>query len=1020
MRFFTFPALLAAALVSAVVALPFLPIAKTQTDFFAFEVRMTSKVTGVVKIYFDAGAGFSETATSQSSAVAGQTATHRLALPAGSYRAIRFDPIDREGTVTVESLRIVSRRGRVVRDLRFAEFAPANQIQSLREMGGKLEIASTPGANDPHVVATFNPPLAVRAGNRELLGGLAPITLGIFAGLAALLLALDRLPALRAALAATASSLLACPGRAVAVVAALAVVASTYPVIFLGKSHVSPNLGTILLYDAFPTLPGYKDPAMADVKGSDIGAVMWSHIPLSHIQRRALGQGELPLWNRYNSTGTPALGQGQSMFGDPLHFLVIAANGTAWAWDLKYLIAKWLFATGLGLLVFAIARHVPSALIIAAAAPFVGFFYYRLNHPAFFSLCYAPWALYAWVRVAQAADRRSVALWAAALMVANLALMNSGTAKEAYMLLLTMNFSGFCVLLASDAPWRARLAKAAALAWAGGLFVLLTAPIWATFLNTLKSSYTGYNAASAFQIQPSLLLGAFDEIFYRPVMTEERTFNPSVNFVILLGLLYLLATLRHHFANRAALALAVSALVPLALAFGLVPAAWIVQLPFLSNVAHVDNTFTCALIVLWSVLAGVGFAHAARRLGTPEARGDLIAAGLLLFALVFAWVAFRQTVHRQIFGAGSAFTTLNPGQVMPVSPFVWGDLAVLLVAAIFTAWAVRRALVRQSLSPALGLLLALAALTMIWRTGLHAESVGFSNYVHHPKPRVDFHAKSPAVEWLRTAQEREPGRGFGLRGNFFAGWTAVYGLETVHGPDALVNPWLRELVSASGIERLWDWRLYVEPTNVSAARPFLDALNVRWYLDLASDQGLLGRQLRLLKVADLDIYESPTAWPRAFFTNRLDVYDQPAELVAKIKTADGKPFAAAQRTDFASQPALAPVPRGFADRTVVGATNYRLTENTTSFTVRTTGPGVIVLGEAWWPGDFRAELNGRKVPLVRVNHAFKGVVVDSAGDNHVTIRCVPKNWPRHLALAGLGALLLAGSLWLALRPARRA
>jgi hypothetical protein len=308
---------------------------------------------------------------------------------------------------------------------------------------------------------------------------------------------------------------------------------------------------------------------------------------------------------------------------------------------------------------------------------------------------------------------------------------------------------------------------------------------------------------------------------------------------------------------------------------------------------------------------------------------------------------------------------------------------------------------------------------MTWRTGLHAANIGFTNYVARPTTRVDFHAKSTAVEWLRTAQEREPGRGFGLHGNLFPGWTAVYGIETVHGPDALVNPWLRELAEASGIERLWDWRLYVEPANVTAARPFLDALNVRWYLDLASDQGVLGRQLRLLKVADLDIYESPTAWPRAFFTNRLDVYDQPAELIAKIKTADGRPFAAAQRTDLVAHPALASVPRGFEDRAIVPAKNYQLTENTTSFDVRASGPGVIVLGETWWPGDFRAVVNGAKVPIVRLNHAFKGVVVDG-GDCHVTFRYVPKNWPRNLALSGLGAALLAGSLFLALRRPRTA
>ena len=72
--------------------------------------------------------------------------------------------------------------------------------------------------------------------------------------------------------------------------------------------------------------------------------------------------------------------------------------------DVKYLIAKWLFATGLALSVLALVgtRGLPSALVVAAAAPFVGFFLYRVDHSAFFSVCYAPWPLYCLIRVAQA------------------------------------------------------------------------------------------------------------------------------------------------------------------------------------------------------------------------------------------------------------------------------------------------------------------------------------------------------------------------------------------------------------------------------------------------------------------------------------------------------------------------------------------------------------------------------------------------------------------------------------------
>src|ERR1035438_3053887 len=135
----------------------------------------------------------------------------------------------------------------------------------------------------------------------------------------------------------------------------------------------------------------------------------------------------------------------------------------------------------------------------------MGFFIYRLNHPAFFSLCYAPWTLYCWIRIAEPASRRSCCRWACGLFAADLALMLSGTAKEAYMLLLSLNLAGAVLLLASRAPWRERLLKLAGVAGMGVLFAALTAPVWLSFLETLKVSYTSYNAVSAFQIQPGML-----------------------------------------------------------------------------------------------------------------------------------------------------------------------------------------------------------------------------------------------------------------------------------------------------------------------------------------------------------------------------------------------------------------------------------------------------------------------------------------------------------------------------------
>jgi hypothetical protein len=233
-----------------------------------------------------------------------------------------------------------------------------------------------------------------------------------------------------------------------------------------------------------------------------------------------------------------------------------------------------------------------------------------------------------------------------------------------------------------------------------------------------------------------------------------------------------------------------------------------------------------------------------------------------------------------------------------------------------------------------------------------------------------------------------------------------------------VNPYLRELVGVSGLERLWDWRIYVDVPNLPAALPFLDALNVRFYFDLKSVNPILAQNLKLLHRADLDVYESPTAWPRAFFTDRVEVYDEPAQFVERIRAAHGQPFAAVQRSDASAQAALTGISSDSSSRTVSPATNYQLTENTTSFTVHATGPGAIVLTEAFWPGDFRAEVNGRKAPVIRLNHAFKGVVVPGAGEYHVTFRYWPKNFDRYLGMCGLGAVLLAGSLFWGTRSSR--
>ena len=294
---------------------------------------------------------------------------------------------------------------------------------------------------------------------------------------------------------------------------------------------------------------------------------------------------------------------------------------------------------------------------------------------------------------------------------------------------------------------------------------------------------------------------------------------------------------------------------------------------------------------------------------------------------------------------------------------------------------------------------------MFWRQGMQA---GFDDnvYVLHTGGRADFHGESPAVETVR-ADRAAPFRAVGFGDNLFAGWTGVYGLEGIAGPDALMDRHYRELLDACEFAREWDWRRVVHRDTLAALKPVYDFLNIKYYFAADGSPVPPGNVLQPVVQADLDVYRSATFWPRAYFTDEVVSYDVPIQLAALIKSRAGEPFAAVQQGDPG---APAPVWRDPADRQVVPAQDYRLTTNSTSFEVVAPRAGVIVLQESWLPDSFRVTVNGRPAKYFRVNHAFKGVAVDTGGTYRVTFTYRPPHWTLALILAGLGlAGLVAGA-----------
>jgi hypothetical protein len=248
-------------------------------------------------------------------------------------------------------------------------------------------------------------------------------------------------------------------------------------------------------------------------------------------------------------------------------------------------------------------------------------------------------------------------------------------------------------------------------------------------------------------------------------------------------------------------------------------------------------------------------------------------------------------------------------------------------------------------------------------------------------------------------------RAAGINWTLVEGSHPFYGLEGIGGADPMEVPVYRSLVDATGIWRSL-WLTIVRNGDVGRLSPLLDMLNVGF---------LVGRydiplpdQVVEIPVGGPDrlrVGRRPSAWPRAFFVDGVTTYTDVADLLNQVAAA-GNPFAAVQVGDSEAIGATRAmlIPSG----NTLAATRYKLTANTTTFTIRAPRAGVAVLSEAFLPDDFQATLNGSRVPYFRVNQAFKGVTIPSGGDWIVKFEYRPAHWELSLGLAGLGVMLLSG------------
>lgn len=760
------------------------------------------------------------------------------------------------------------------------------------------------------------------------------------------------------------------PALAIMLVSLLAVVINCYPVIFCGRSYVSPTcVNGTLVYSGWPPLPGMEPGPAPNVlqHGSDSEAMMWWGVPVGFIESRSLLEhGELPLWNRYSHAGDTLIGQAISMLGDPLHLIVIIGRGSAGAWDIKFLTAKFLFCAGFGLLILRLLGNRTLSLIYSGLAAYCGAFFYINNHPAFFVFTYAPWILLAAIEWLDLRSEQHIR-WGLIWLLANFACFNAGHVELAVVLIIGLNLAAVAYALTG---YRNAVSPAKVLGCmgVGTLFFLgLTAPVWISFLVSLDGAFAAQHLeVNVVQLPPMTLPGAFDDLFYL-LFRPNDTFNafaPGTSLLILAGCSLTVCRWRQlkgepfFWVNTGAIVLWGGCV------FGWVPTSLLATIPLLNRVGRVYKIFSYLLVVHLTIQSAYGFKCLAKVEKLRQVAGDVACVGGIFAGMILLY-SFGYA-HRPI----------------PWNYFLCAGAGAIGAPLLFVFLKSRQ---RQTLT--LGWVgIIILGFIPNFRFGLYHR--GNDTLLMLPGPRVTLNTPSQAINKIKTDQSG-PFRVVGLQWSFMGDYSAVYELEDIRSCAPLSNGGFIDLIrSFPGVELSRYWKVQVvDPVQ---AQPLLNLLNVKYLLAPpdVSDHERPG--FRLTDRSDFGVLENLLVWPRAFFSDKVVSISSNEKFINHLLKNGPQPFIALTREEIEKQPGIHQL-ETTNQATISPATNYRLLPNSTEFDIHAPSTGMVCLTEGQ-AKDFTAKANNESKEVLTVNRAFKGIYLDQPGDYHIQFIYRPRYW----------------------------
>ena len=777
-----------------------------------------------------------------------------------------------------------------------------------------------------------------------------------------------------------------------------------------------------------------------------IGDMLYENYMWKVLLRRAVAEGQWPLWNPHSFCGHPIYATGQASTFYPLN-AIFAILPLPHAFVVFTGLHLWLA----GVLTFVFLRRIGvsgfGAAVGGLSFAFCGFFAMRLIWPMLLgSAIWLPLMLLCLLGLAGSSDpRRSALIIAAGAAVFALPLL-AGFFEIAFYAYFA---AGLYTLALSWRVLRERRLAGLVWFWAQTLAivavaVMLAGPQLLPFLEVkdrnIRAAQADYEKTVARALRAEHVLELLvPDIFGNPARHErfdlrerrlvpiegrtnhyffgDKDYSENGHYIGLLP--FFLAMLSPGVRGRHRAFLAVLLVLSVLLAFGApIYKVFYYTVPGFKQVRTPFRWFFTATFAV-ACLAGIGAEYWQGRWRVPSTRTGraiavlLIVAPLFLVISLLALLAWPEPAQRLAAAAMGAVARLNQfADPWRLAGYMWAQftrsaLWLWLAASIVALPFLRRWSARVAASASGACLIVLVS------------DAGLANrpFMTHADPKwID--RVPPAVEYLRGDPEIFRIGRYGQEYVLYPNLPVLYGMHDTGGYDSVIlSDYARYLEAIEPQRRLFYNLVTSFDRKASLDSPLFSLLNVRYLLsrerlDHPDWEGVFDD-------GTTRIYRNRRERPRAFVVHDVRTARSLDDALEQIRSPslDLSTTAIVYEEEKKNLPELESRPpasgRPAASATITGYRAARVDLDVTSG-----APGLLVLCDMMYPG-WRAFVNDRPAAILKVNGIFRGVAVPE-GRSRVSFRFEPQAFRTGSWMAAAGLLLVLGlPAGACLRPRKR-